>query len=203
METYRIHPNEVDRVVQALLEGQVVAFPTETVFGFACQATSFDAYERLMQIKHRPAEKSFPILIESLTKLPTYVKVDPLAQAIINRFWPGPLTLVLSSQKNHPIYLPLGQRSMAVRYPQHPFVQALLKKLPFPLFLTSANRSGQPSCQDDEQVMAQFKGEIPLIVQGKGLSQIASTILDLTVSPPTILRQGQLTLEEIMRGIQP
>lgn len=182
-------------------EGQVIAAPTDTVYGLVCRYDSSRAIEELYRVKDRPPEKALPVLIGDESQLAQVVdgELPSLAQELITRFWPGPLTLILPALPHLPPVLTAGGSTVGVRIPDQPFLRELARKAG-PLASSSANRSGGPECHTAREVLAQLDGRIPLLVDaGVSPHGQASTVLDLTTTPPRILREGPLG--ETVRGL--
>jgi len=189
----------VKRAAELLRAGEVVALPTETVYGVAANALDAQAVAKIFQIKGRPVNN--PIIVHvagnEMAKL-CAKKFPPVAEKLSKAFWPGPLTLVLPRVKKIPDNVTAGGETVGIRWPSHPFIQAVIRECGFPLAAPSANLSNQISPTNAEHVRAQLGGRIPLIVDG-GQSQVGieSTVLDLTVSPPQILRPGMIHAESL------
>jgi L-threonylcarbamoyladenylate synthase len=189
----------VKRAAELLRAGEVVALPTETVYGLAANALDAQAVAKIFQIKGRPAKN--PIIVHvagnEMAKL-CAENFPPLAEKLSKSFWPGPLTLVLPRAKKIPDNVTAGGETVGIRWPSHPFIQAVIRECDFPLAAPSANLSNQISPTNAEHVRTQLGGKIPLIVDG-GQSQVGieSTVLDLTVSPPQILRPGMIHAESL------
>lgn len=183
--------------------GQVIAAPTDTVYGLVCRYDSSQAIEELYRVKDRPPEKALPVLIGDESQLAQVVEgeLSALAQELIARFWPGPLTLILPALPHLSPVLTAGGSTVGVRIPDQPFLRALARKAG-PLASSSANRSGGAECHSAAEVLAQLDGRIPLLVDG-GSSPLAqaSTVLNLTTTPPGILREGPVgeTIRELIR----
>ena len=179
--------------------GEVVALPTETVYGLAANALDEKAVAKIFQIKGRPAHNPIIVHVASNEMAKRCVKSWPeLAEKLSKAFWPGPLTLVLPRAEKIPDIVTAGGETVGIRWPSHPFIQAVIRECGFPLAAPSANLSNQISPTNAEHVRAQLGGKIPLIVDG-GQSQVGieSTVLDLTVSPPRILRPGMIHAESL------
>jgi len=177
-----------------LRAGEVVALPTETVYGLAANALDEKAVAKIFQIKGRPAHNPIIIHVVGNGMAQACAAEWPALAAELSRaFWPGPLTLVLPRAKNIPDNVTAGGGTAGIRWPGHPFMQAVIRECGFPLAAPSANLSNQISPTNAEHVRAQLDGKIPLVVDG-GQSQVGieSTVLDLTVSPPRILRPGMI-----------
>ena len=189
----------VRRAAERLRAGEVVALPTETVYGLAANALDEKAVARIFQIKGRPAHNPIIVHVADNVMARNCVKDFPAtAGKLAKSFWPGPLTLVLPRAKNIPDAVTAGGETVGVRWPSHPFVQAVIRECGFPLAAPSANLSNQISPTNAEHVRAQLGGKISLIVDG-GQSQVGieSTVLDLTVTPARILRPGMIHSESL------
>ena len=189
----------VKRAAKLLLDGEVVALPTETVYGLAANALDEKAVAKIYEVKGRPAHNPIIVHVSSNAMARDCTSQWPaLATKLSHAFWPGPLTMVLPGAKCIPEIVTAGGETVGVRWPGHPFMQAVIRECGFPLAAPSANLSNQISPTNSEHVAAQLGEKIPLIVDG-GQSQVGieSTVLDLTVSPPRILRPGMIHLESI------
>jgi L-threonylcarbamoyladenylate synthase len=187
----------VKRAAELLRAGEVVALPTETVYGLAANALDERAVAKIFQVKGRPAHN--PIILHVVGNEMAKECVNhfpPLAADFSKAFWPGPLTLVLPRAKKIPDNVRAGGETVGVRWPSHPIMQAVIRECGFPLAAPSANLSNQISPTTAAHVRAQLDGKIALIVDG-GQSQVGieSTVLDLTVAPPRILRPGMIHAE--------
>lgn len=177
-----------------LHEGEVVAFPTDTLYGVGANAFERSAVRELFAVKGRPADKAIPVFIYQIDDLNQVARNVPnRAWALLRQFWPGALTVVLPKVAALPPDVTAGQETVAVRIPNHPVALDLVIELGRPLAVTSANLSGQPPPSTAQEVAQQLGGRIPLILDG-GPSPLAqpSTIIDLSVNPPRLLRSGAL-----------
>ena len=189
----------VKRAAELLRAGEVVALPTETVYGLAANALDENAVARIFQIKGRPAHNPIIVHVAGNEMARDCVAQWPeLAEKFSRSFWPGPLTLVLPRAEKIPDVVTAGGTTVGVRWPSHPFMQAVIRECGFPLAAPSANLSNQISPTNAEHVRSQLAGKIPLIVDG-GQSQVGieSTVLDVTVSPPRVLRPGMIHAESL------
>jgi L-threonylcarbamoyladenylate synthase len=193
------HPRAYLRALQVLKEGGIIAFPTDTVYGLASPAFSAAGIERLYQIKDRSLTKAIPILIGALDQLPLIAPpLPPAAISLAQRFWPGALTLVIPRSPALPDILS-AEPTVAVRMPNHPFALSLIQQSG-PLAVTSANLSGHSNPLSAEDVLAQLGGRIDLVLDGGQVDGgIPSTIVDCTKAELTILRQGAIPAEDILR----
>ena len=197
----------VKRAAELLRAGEVVALPTETVYGLAANALNKKAVAKIFQIKNRPANNPIIVHIAGVEMAKRCVTVwpDP-AEKLARAFWPGPLTLVLPCAKEIPGVVTAGGTTVGVRWPSHPLIQAVIRECRFPLAAPSANLSSRVSPTNAGHVCQQLGDKIFLIVDG-GQSQVGieSTVLDLTVSPPQVLRPGMIhavSLEAVIGNIQ-
>ncbi len=190
---------DVGRAADVLRSEGIVAFPTDTVYGIGAHAYLPSAVEQLYIAKGRPETKAVPLLIRGPGDLPDVaVDIPDHAYVLAARFWPGALTLVLRRAARVPDAVTSGGDTVAVRAPDHPVAQALIAALGAPLAATSANLSGQPAPATAGEVWAQLAGRIHLILDGGTCpGGVASTVLDLTVSPARVLRQGGILASEL------
>lgn len=197
MDTVLCAQSQIEQVASFLREGEIVALPTETVFGLAIRYDSEQAFEQLIECKRRPREKAFPLLVPSREFIDAIAEVSPPAMRVIQAFLPGPLTVVLRKKKDLPHHVGWGQDTIAIRIPDHPFIRMLSCTLNLPLLLTSANRSGELPVSSSREALSTFHSEIAAVVEGEAGSNVPSTIVDLTQDHPIILRQGSIALTEI------
>jgi len=191
-------PQALPQAEQLLRLSDLVAFPTDTVYGLGALFTDPAAIEKLYLVKGREAAKAIAVLICDMTALSQVTaELSDLAARLAKRFWPGPLTLVVPAHPDLPANLsPLP--TVGVRMPDHPVALALLRRTG-PLAVTSANLSGYPSARTAEEVLAQLDGHIPLILDGgETPGGLSSTVVDCTGNQPVILRQGPVTLEQLL-----
>ena len=189
----------VKRAADLLRASEVVALPTETVYGLAANALDEKAVAKIFQIKGRPAHNPIIVHVAGTGMAKSCVKKWPeLADQLAKSFWPGPLTMVLPRAKEIPDNVTAGGATVGVRWPSHLFMPAVIRECGFPLAAPSANLSNRISPTNARHVRDQLGGKISLIVDG-GQSQVGieSTVLDLTVSPPKILRPGMIHAESL------
>jgi len=191
-------PERLSRAVQIaadfLRDGKVVAVPTETVYGLAANAFDPAAVDQIFRLKGRPSHNPIIVHVASIQMAQACVQLWPaVAQKLADAFWPGPLTLVLPSSERIPQIVTAGGATVGTRWPQHPFMQRLIAQCGFPLAAPSANLSNQLSPTSADHVREQIGDQVPLIVDGgRCVVGIESTVLDLTVQPPRILRPGMV-----------
>ncbi|MEO6035642.1 MAG: L-threonylcarbamoyladenylate synthase [Verrucomicrobiota bacterium] len=192
--TAALFDTAVKRAAELLRAGELVALPTETVYGLAANAFDGSAVEKIFQAKGRPAQNPIIVHVASREMAKRCVASWPdLANKLAESFWPGPLTLVLPRSNKIPDGVTAGGETVGVRWPSHPLIQAVIRVCGFPLAAPSANPSNQISPTNAEHVRKSLGNRISLIIDG-GQSQVGieSTVLDLTVQPPRLLRPGMI-----------
>jgi L-threonylcarbamoyladenylate synthase len=189
------YPRALEQALQVLNQGGLVAFPTDTVYGVGALTTLPLAVERIYRAKGRPRSNPIPILLEGAKSLEQVAEdIPPAAWSLAQRFWPGPLTLVLRRSSSVPDVVTAGGPNVAIRVPDHEFALRLLHAAGGGLAATSANLSGRPDPLTAEEVHAYLEGRIELILNGgRCPGGIASTVIDLTATPPTVLRKGPIS----------
>jgi len=182
--------------------GDPVCFPTDTVYGIGVHAFQPQAVERLYAIKERPLHLPIPLLLWEVALLETVcTDIPPIAWKLAERFWPGGLSLVLRRSVAVPNVVTSGGSTVAVRVPDHDWVRELCRELGAPLAATSANLHGAPSPVTVDEVKNGFDGKVPLIIEGGPCTGgVASTVLDLTVNPPALLRVGAVRVQELAQA---
>ncbi|MGC3961595.1 MAG: L-threonylcarbamoyladenylate synthase [Verrucomicrobiota bacterium] len=193
----------VQRAAELLRAGEVVALPTETVYGLAANALDANAVAKIYEIKGRPAHNPIIVHVAGFELARECVTQWPEAAAALARsFWPGPLTMVLPRAQVIPDLVTAGGATVGVRWPSHPFMQAVIRECDFPLAAPSANLSNSISPTNAQHVAKQLGDKIPLIVDG-GQSQVGieSTVVDLVVQPARVLRPGMIHDESLLAAL--
>jgi L-threonylcarbamoyladenylate synthase len=194
-----VHEAELRQAANLLLGGDLVAFPTDTVYGVGAHAWQPEAVARLYAAKLRAREKAIPVLIADPGDL-NLVALDPppVALRLARAFWPGPLTLVLPRQCMISDEITAGGETVAVRVPDHPVARALIRAVGAPLATTSANLSGEPDCLVASQVAAQLAGRIAMILDGgRCPGGVPSTVASIDSDDIVILRPGPISVEAL------
>lgn len=193
------HPEALGRALHLFREGGLVAFPTDTVYGLGVSLQNLTGIARLYQVKGRETSKAIPVLVSSPADLELVGQgVGEMAKRLSERFWPGPLTLVVPKHPNLPEILS-PEPTIGVRMPDHPVALALLRQAG-PLAVTSANLSGGDSAVTAQEVLVQLGGLIPLILDGgRTPGGSPSTVVDCCGPVLSILRPGPVSLEDMMR----
>lgn len=194
--------NNIVEAVQALIKEELVVFPTETVYGLGARADSSIAIQKIYDAKGRPSNNPLIIHFHSLHQIKEWLTLPPLAEKLGNKFWPGPLTLIIRSSEKICSTARAGLNTVAIRIPSHPIALELLRQTNLPLAAPSANRSGHISPTQVEHVKRSLGSKVKIILDG-GACEVGleSTVLDLTTNPPRILRPGKISREEIEKEI--
>jgi L-threonylcarbamoyladenylate synthase len=193
-------PEAIERAARLLRGGDLVAFPTETVYGLGADATNERAVAVIFSAKGRPRFNPLIVHVPGLAEAEAFAEFDPRARRIATRFWPGPLSLVLRRRGGSGLSLlaSAGLDTVAIRAPAHPVAQAVLRASGLPIAAPSANRSGRVSPTEATHVMAELGDRLALILDGgRTPVGVESTVLDLSSEIPILLRPGGITLEAL------
>ncbi len=195
---------DIEKISQVLLNGGVVALPTDTVYGLVCRADYTDTIKRIYQIKGREENKPLPVFVDGIEQVSGIVdEVSVKAKQLMQNLWPGALTLIFPC--HNPLYQEVTRNTgkVGLRMPLSKLVLQLLEELRVPLASTSANISAQKSAVSAEEVEQVLGGKIDLLVDGgKTGSGVASTVVDVSVTPIKILRIGEVSLEQINKVLE-
>lgn len=205
MDTQYLTRGEFEEAAALLRAGKLAALPTETVYGLAADATQARAVQAVYDAKGRPEQKPLSVLVDGMKMVEAACRDIPEdAYKLADAFWPGPLTMILWGNGSLPPIVPAGGATQGVRCPDHPDTLAVIRALGRPLACPSANLSGRTSPKSADDVLAQLGGRIDAVLDGGPCSVgVESTILDLTVTPYRILRQGELSREAIESVLGP
>ena len=191
-------PEALEKAVQALLQGQLVVFPTDTVYGVAALARNAHAVAAIYEAKQRPPELPIPVMVAEPGGVEDVARPLPGFRNLAEAFWPGPLTIILPKRETLPAIVTAGGDTVALRIPDHPLALALLRLVDEPLAVTSANLSGHPPARTAQEARAQLDGRVDAIIDGgPAPGGEPSTLLDLTRDPPAILRSGPVSQAQI------
>jgi L-threonylcarbamoyladenylate synthase len=196
-------PEAIRKAVQLLKAGGLVAFPTDTVYGVGAHAFLPQAVEKIYQVKGRPLIKAIPLLLDGAESLSQVARdIAPEARLLTKKFWPGALTVVLRRNPVVPDIVTGGGETVALRVPYYPFTLKLIRAVGAPLATTSANLTGHPDPQTAREVVDYLEGRIDLVLDGgRCPGGIPSTVIDLTRTPPVVLRPGAISREELEREL--
>lgn len=193
----------IDEAAALINKGELVAFPTETVYGLGADGLNESSVQRIFEAKGRPNDNPIILHVGDWRQVNELTPELPeAARALIRHFWPGPLTLILKKSDSVPLVSTGGKSTVAVRMPDHPVALALIRAAQVPLAAPSANLSGKPSPTTAEHVFEDLSGRISAILDaGPTRIGLESTVLDLTTDVPTVLRPGGVTIEELRQVI--
>ncbi len=197
-------PEAIGRAREVIRAGGVVCFPTRCLYGLGADALDAAAVERVYEIKQRPADMPLLVLISRSAQLSELAeRVTPMAQLLIERFWPGRLTLVLPARAHLPARLTAGTGKIGIRLAAHPVARALVEALDRPITGTSANLSGGSGCRQIAELDPRIARQVDLILDGGALKGgVGSTVVDVTGEKPMVIREGEISKPEILAVIR-
>ena len=192
----------LEPAVEALRRGEVVAFPTDTLYGLAADPRNQDAVERVFRIKGRHEQQSVPLIVATLEQARTAGRLNPTAEKLAGAFWPGPLTLVV--EQAVALAHGVGLRgTVALRVPDHAIARSLASGLGFAITSTSANRSGEPACTTAGEVIDRIGANLSIVVDGGATrGGLPSTIVDVTGAVPALVRAGAVPWERVLESLR-
>ena len=196
----RYKQTEIDELAKILKNDGVISVPTDTVYGVCASINSKKAYEKLKSIKNRPSAKPFPIMCADEEQIERIAIVDERAKKLIQAFMPGPITLVLKKKVNMPSYISNDKDTIAIRMATSKAIKELIIKTGSPIFMSSANQSGETTCNSLEEIEKKLP-ELDGILEGNVQIGQASTIVDCTLEEIKILRQGPISIGQIEKYI--
>lgn len=194
--------NEISELAEILKEDGVISVPTDTVYGVCARMDHEEAQENLRNVKHRPADKAFPLMCADPEQIRMIAVTDERSEKLIRAFMPGPVTLILRKREEIPAFVNGGMDTLAVRMASSKPLEELIRMVGVPLYMTSANLSGQPVCTSPAEIEQACPG-LSGMMDGKTDFGQASTIIDCTQKDIRILRQGPVTMkmiEEVLKG---
>ena len=192
----RYKEDEIEKLVQILKNDGVISVPTDTVFGICARMNSQIAHDKLVKIKKRPINKAFPVMCANEEQIKSIAIVNEREIKLIKAHMPGPITLVLKKNKNLPEYITNGKDTIAIRMAISKSIKNLILKLQCPIFMTSANQSGEPTCNSLDEI-EEMCPNLDGIMEGNVIFSKGSTIIDCSSDDINILREGPITIEQI------
>ena len=192
---------DIKKAAEIIKNGGLVGMPTETVYGLGANALNPKAVLDIFKAKGRPADNPLIVHISDVSQIEKFSLAEEIpenAKILAEKFWPGPLTMIVKKGKAVPDEVSAGLDTVAIRFPSHPVAQKLISFAGLPVAAPSANLSGSPSPTTPQHVMRDLKGKIPAIIDG-GICNVGleSTVITLTENPPRLLRPGGITLEQL------
>ena len=183
--------------LRALNDHKVIAFPTETVYGLGIFYDDYEAYQYLNEIKERPEDKPYTMMLFDPEEISKYAYINPKYQKIIDTYMPGPLTILVKAKENVPNYVTHDTQIIGIRVPDNMEAYLVLLYVQKPLLVPSANKSGQKPAVTSSEVRAIFGKEVSTIIPGECKGGKPSTIVDLTGDEIKLIRKGPISLEEL------
>lgn len=191
-------PRKIKRAVDALNAGEVIAYPTDTVYGLGCDISSKKALDRIYQMKSMDRRHPLAFLCPDLSEIARYAVVDNQIYRVLRRFLPGPYCFILEATREVPRILQTKQKTIGIRVPKHPITHAIVSELGRPVLSTSAQRPGdEDPFIDAREIDEGFHG-IGLVIDAGVGGRIPATVIDLTMSPPQIVREGAGSIEDFI-----
>ena len=197
----RYKQSEIDELAEILKRDGVISVPTDTVYGVCARMNSVKAHDKLVIVKKRPETKLFPVMCADEEQIKSIAIVDEKAEKLIRAFMPGPITLILKKNPQIPDYVSNGGTTIAVRMATSKALEELIRKINSPIFMSSANQSGEPTCTNLDEI----EKACPLLdgmMEGSVSFGRASTIIDCTSEEIIILRSGPISMEQIKEVIK-
>ena len=192
--------NQIKEAAQILKEGGLIAFPTETVFGFGVIYDNKESYEKLISVKRRPPEKPFTLMLSDVEDIEKYAYVDERAKKLINKYMPGQFTIILKAKESLPSYCVSNEGNVGIRIPDYDLVRNLIRETEKPLLVPSANKSGESPLTKSDDVISIFDREIDGIIIGESTSKVPSTIV-LVDKDIKVIREGLIKKEDILKTL--
>ena len=194
-------PNELDELVKILKNDGVISVPTDTVYGLCARMDSEIAHDNLIKIKNRPTNKLFPIMCANEEQIKSIAIVNKKGEKLIKTFMPGPITLILKKKNDVPEYVNNGAETIAVRMATSKPLKDLIMRLGCPIFMSSANQSGEPTCSSIEEIQEKCPNLDGILIGNVSFNK-ASTIVDCSSDELKILRSGPITIEDIEKVLE-
>ncbi len=186
-------PLLVDKAAEVIKGGGVIIYPTETLYGLGANPLDPEAMKRLYEIKGREGSKPIPFLIKDLQMLATLVEaIPPIGKQLMEHYWPGALTLIFRAKQGLPSPLRGKNRTIGLRISSHPVARGIVEAVAAPLTSTSANPAGEGNLIDCQSIAEALGDQVDLIIDGGTVPGVGSTVVDLTVIPPKVVREGMI-----------
>ena len=190
-------PRKIRRAVDALEAGEVIAYPTDTVYGLGCDLTNKKAVDRLYQIKQMDRSHQLAFICHDLSDIARYAIVENQVYRVLRHFLPGPYCFILEATREVPKLVQSKRKSVGIRVPDHAVTRALAHELGRPIISTTAAKSGEEVFVDPDELDSAFKG-LALVLDGGAGGMVPTTVIDLTKRPPVIVREGAGSIDEFV-----
>ena len=199
METRKYTKEDLNELVEIIKNDGMVAIPTDTVYGLAIKASDFDNYQTLIKAKGRPENKPFPLMVSSYEQIEALVELDDRSRRLMHQFMPGAVTFIFNRKETSFPFLE-DQKTLGIRMADDPWVIELIEYVGSPIWLPSANRSGEPTAISSDMVVDQLNGRINGYVEGICSGGRSSSVFDLTQKNIVCFREGDISLDDILQG---
>lgn len=192
-----IKENDTEKAAKLLMEGKIIAIPTETVYGLAVLSTKKEYFDKLVAVKKRDPSKPFTLMISSLDQVCNFLEINETANKIIKQFMPGEITVILKTKKDIPSYLDLSSGFVGIRIPNKKSILSLIDYINKPLLVPSANPRDLTPAKNSKEVYDYFGDSIDAIVEGDISSNVPSTVIKIDGDNVTLIREGNIKFEQI------
>lgn len=192
---------QIKEAAKILKDGGLIAFPTETVFGFGVVFDNKESYDRLISVKRRPPEQPFTLMLADTKDLKKYMEMNDVSIKLVNKFMPGQFTLIGKAKRGLPAWCVSKEGNVGIRIPDSSMVRDMIRMVGKPLLVPSANKHGEPSMNKSDEVIKVFNEEIDAVIEGESISKIASTIV-LLDNNVKLIREGSIKFAEVLEEIK-
>ena len=192
---------ELDKAAELLNKGEVIAFPTETVYGLGVVFDNKEAYDRLVQVKRRPPMKPFTLMLADVEDVEKYAELNDTAKALVKNFMPGQFTMITTAKPGLPKWCVSEIGRVGIRIADYDLIRDLIRKTGKPLLVPSANRSGEEPGTTAQQVADTFGDEFPAVIDGKTVSNLPSTVVMVEEQYTHVFREGAIKIDDIKKVI--
>ena len=197
-----LRQTQIDEAAEILKNGGLIAFPTETVFGLGVVYDNKQAYDWLVQVKRRPPEKPFTLMLADPQDIEKYAELNNVSRALVKAFMPGQFTMITKAKEGLPSWCVSVEGNIGIRIADYPLIRDLIRKTGKPLLVPSANRSGEEPATSAKEVEMVFKNEIEAVIEGHSISNTPSTVVLVKDTYTHVFREGVVTMDEIKKVIE-
>ena len=192
---------ELEKAAELLRKGEVIAFPTETVYGLGVIYDNKEAYDKLVKVKRRPPNKPFTLMLADIEDVEKYAELNEVAKKLVRNFMPGQFTMITTAKPGLPKWCVSEIGRVGIRIADYDLIRDLIRKTGKPLLVPSANRAGEEPGTTAQQVSDTFGDEFPAVVDGKTVSNTPSTVVMVEDKYTHIFREGAITMDQIKRVV--
>jgi L-threonylcarbamoyladenylate synthase len=201
MKTKKFTYRQLDEIAELLKKGQIIAFPTETVYGLGVVYDNEEAFNTLTSVKKRPPDKPFTLMCNSISDIVDYAEIDQRTEIIIDEYMPGPLTIIVPAKQSVPKWVHLNTGKIGIRVSSAQFLQELIMKVGKPLLVPSANVADYPPAKSGEEAFEIFNGLIAGVLLGTSGKGVPSTVIEIS-DKIKLIRQGAIAFEDILKVVE-